>query len=224
MMKRNTQRGFTLMELLISLAVFSVLSVMAYSGLRTVLDSRVHTEQQADRLIDLQRAFTFLGRDIEQTTARSVRDYFGDEKAAFIGAPFGENIIELTRGGWANPNTQYIKRSTMERVIYRYSDEKLIRRSLAKLDQTEEVFSGERELLSDIKEFKIRYFDSALQWHDTWPPDFGEDANLNSLPRAVEVTIDYKGFGEVRRLFRVSPGEYVLKKRKDSEKNKANEN
>ncbi len=60
------------------MAIFSVLSAMAYFGLANVLNAKDHTERQADRLISLQRAFTFIGRDIEQVSARTVRDSFGE--------------------------------------------------------------------------------------------------------------------------------------------------
>ena len=65
--------GFTLIELVVALAIFALLSVMAYSGLRLVLDARERTAQQAERLATLQLAFTVIGRDLEQpSTARCV--------------------------------------------------------------------------------------------------------------------------------------------------------
>ncbi|MHB8746444.1 MAG: PulJ/GspJ family protein, partial [Gammaproteobacteria bacterium] len=37
------QRGFTLLELLVAVGVFAVMAVMAYGGLKSVLDSRKQT-------------------------------------------------------------------------------------------------------------------------------------------------------------------------------------
>ena len=201
------QKGFTLLELLIALAVFSILSLMAYSGLQIVMDSKEHTEKQADRLIELQRAFTFIGRDIEQTIGRSIRDSFGDTKAAMVGSSFGTIPLEFTRAGWRNPAK--LTRSSMERVMYRYDEENITRLSVSALDQPPQVEPLERHLLSEVKELKFRYLDDKLSWNDSWPPSFGPAAGLSSLPRAVEVTLDMIGFGEIKRIFRVSPGEYV---------------
>ena len=40
---KTAMRGFTLLELLVALAVFSIMSIAAYSGLRNVLFlSRIH--------------------------------------------------------------------------------------------------------------------------------------------------------------------------------------
>jgi general secretion pathway protein J len=220
MMKSCHAKGFTLLELLIALSVFSILSVMAYSGLQIVLNSREHTEKQADRLVELQRAFTFIGRDIEQTVGRSIRDSFGDPKGALIGSNFGTIPLELTRAGWRNPAK--LTRSSLERVMYRYDEENLSRLSVLALDQGSQVEPLERHLLSEVKELSLRYLDEALSWHDTWPPGIGEETDLSRLPRAVEVTVNLSGFGEVKRIFRVSPGEYVTKNK--APKNKQGNN
>lgn len=212
-------KGFTLLELLIALAVFSILSIMAYSGLQMVLDSKGHTENQADRLISLQRAFTFIGRDVEQTIGRSIRDTFGDVKPAMVGSPFGTVPLELTRTGWRNP--AHLLRTNMERVMYRYEDETITRLSLSMLDQPNIIEPLERELLSEVKELRFRYMDEKLQWQDEWPPQYAEDKDASKLPRAVEVTINYVGVGEVKRLFRVPPGEYRVR---DKSKDKAGNN
>ncbi|MDH5545705.1 MAG: type II secretion system minor pseudopilin GspJ [Gammaproteobacteria bacterium] len=208
---KRQARGFSLIELLISLAVFSILSVMAYSGLQIVLDSKGHTEQQADRLVEVQRAMTIIQRDIEQVIGRSIRDSYGDRKPALEGSFFGEFPLSFTRAGKRNPMKRV--RSTMERVSYRLAEEKLDRLSVEMLDQPHVVEPLERHLLSDVKELKFRYMDKDLQWQDAWPPQFGEQANPSALPRGVEMTIKVEGIGEIKRLFRVTPGEYAGNKR-----------
>ena len=54
---KRSSKGFTLMELLISMMVFSILSVMAYSGLNSVIETKGHTEKVAKRLVELQTGF-----------------------------------------------------------------------------------------------------------------------------------------------------------------------
>ena len=50
--ERKRQGGFTLLEMLIAMAVFAVMSMVAYQGLRAVLDAS--PPEQAQRLADLQ--------------------------------------------------------------------------------------------------------------------------------------------------------------------------
>jgi len=110
--------GFTLLELLVALAIFALLSVMAYAGLSTVLTANQVLETNMERLTEIQRSVTFLSRDIRQTVDRTIRDTYGDNKQPLIGASefdtLGTPVIELTRTGYANPLGA--KRSFLQRV------------------------------------------------------------------------------------------------------------
>src|SRR5690606_22350959 len=75
---RKRQGGFTLMEMLIAMAVFAVMSMVAYQGLRAVLDADHITREQAQRLADLQVTLSVLERDLAQVVDVRVRDEFGD--------------------------------------------------------------------------------------------------------------------------------------------------
>jgi general secretion pathway protein J len=46
--------GFTLLELLVAVAVFAILSAMAYGGLRNVIDNSQQTESAMERLQQVQ--------------------------------------------------------------------------------------------------------------------------------------------------------------------------
>ena len=71
-------RGFTLLELLVALAVFAIMATAAYSGLRSVLFTRAAVEEQSRRLAAVQMAVYRLEQDVEQTLARGIRDEYGD--------------------------------------------------------------------------------------------------------------------------------------------------
>jgi len=105
--------GFTLLELLVALTVFAVISVMAYSGLNTVITARLQIKQQAEQLANLQQIFIKLGRDIEQIVQRPIRNQYGDEESHIKGTL---QQIEFTRSGWRNPAQQ--NRSSLQRVAY----------------------------------------------------------------------------------------------------------
>ena len=55
------QRGFTLLELLVSLAIFAILGVAAYAGLDAVLNAKDRIEAKADQLGRLQMLFVLMG-------------------------------------------------------------------------------------------------------------------------------------------------------------------
>lgn len=195
---RRAQHGFTLLELLVALAIFAVLAAIAYSALNQVTSTRAHLQAKAERLTALQMVFTVLGRDIEQAIGRRVRDEFGDAEPAMKGGVVvGTSLLTLTRAGWRNPLG--LPRSHLQRVAYGFVDNKLLRHSWTVLDRGPGVLPHEEVMLEDVRAVELRFLDQARQWQGFWPPP-GQDT---TLPRAVEITIDLADWGRVTRLFRV---------------------
>ena len=147
--------GFTLLELLISMAIFSLLAAMAYSGLNNVLQVSQKTEVSGNHFKRLQIAFNVLQRDIEQTIDRSIRDGYGSAQPAIVGGQFNEYLIELTRTGWRNPLQR--ARSNMQRVAYAVEENQLIRLSWKMLDRAAEDPPHKRILLDKVEQLDIKY-------------------------------------------------------------------
>ena len=201
----NRLLGFTLVELLVALAIFAVIAIMAYGGLSTVLQVHSHLEQQGTQLAQLQIAFTWLERDLEQIVSRSIRDEYGEKQPAIQG---NLQQLELTRAGWRNPAQQ--PRSTLQRVAYHLEDNSLWRSYWQVLDRAQDSRPLQVDLLSNLTEFKLRYLDSHLQWHEQWPPSEILETppteiqnQIQPTLKAIEVTVTVVGWGQLTRLFRV---------------------
>jgi len=192
------QAAFTLLELLVSLAIFAILSVIAYQGLQTMLDARARIEAQAARLTELQGLFAILGRDLEQAVGRPVRDGFGDPRPALQG---DSTHLELSRAGRRNPAA--FRRSNLQRIAYLMAENQLLRRSCAVLDRAVGSTFQEGVLAGHIQSLEFRYLDQSLQWRGQWPPSTPQGNRQGILPQAIEVTLEVEGWGRIRRLFRV---------------------
>lgn len=198
---KDSSQGFTLLELLIAMAIFSLISIMSFSGLNTVLFNKENIDAELLRLSDIQRTMLNLSRDIEQSIDRPIRDGLGGSTAALTG---GNNIdstlFELTRTGWRNPAEQH--RSQLQRVAYSFEDNQLIRLTWYHLDHLLTDEPTRRVLLNDVEEVRVRYLD--VDWLDRWPI-FTLDSKTSplSLPRAIEITLKLKKWGSITRLFRV---------------------
>ena len=142
-------RGFTLLELLVALAVFSILSIAAYSGLRNVLFTRAAVEAQSQRLAAVQLAVFRLEQDIEQAAPRSIRDEYGDLQAALLGSELSDDRLTLTRAGWDNPLGQ--PRANVQRVAYRLREGRLWRLHWPVLDQGGRIEPRETLLLDRVR-------------------------------------------------------------------------
>jgi general secretion pathway protein J len=198
----QSSAGFTLLELLVALAIFSLLAVMSYNGLKIVLDQQAATEVQAEALAELQKVYLLLQRDVEQVVPRPIRDEYGDEQPALAGG----DALQLTRGGWSNPAGRL--RSSLQRVGYAFEDGQLVRYSWGVLDRAQDSEPQRQPLIGDIGEMTIRYLDGKNEWQERWPNPLasGDDtAVLTALPGAVEITLDHEKFGPLVWVFRL-PG------------------
>jgi general secretion pathway protein J len=190
-------RGFTLLELLIAVAIFAVVGVMAYGGLQAVLGQQVIARDAAERFREVQFAVQQVARDFQQTHPRPVRETLGDGYRNALRADLRSSYpIEFTRGGWSNPLGQ--PRAAVQRVAYRLDEDRLVRLHWFVPDQTLAEEPVERELLAGVREFRLRFLGPG-GWSDDWPPGLsGEDPA--TLPFAVEFVLALEDLGEIRRL------------------------
>jgi len=198
-------RGFTLLEILVAIAILAVMSVMAYRG---VSEARVAVENAGghmDRLREVQRSMYLLTSDFRTLAPRPIREPIGDGfRAALRRDPNAVTLVELSHAGWSNGAGT--PRGTVQRVSYRIEDRTLIRDYWTVTDPTLANVPVSRRLLTQVDRIEIRYMNSGREWVTQWP-DLGSAGDLafRSRPRAVEITIVLADYGELRRVIEV-PG------------------
>jgi general secretion pathway protein J len=112
-------------------------------------------------------------------------------------------LAELTRGGWSNTAGQ--QRSTLQRVSYALVNDVLKRSYSTELDTVQGTQPVVQDLLSGVKTIQFRYLDANQAWQNTWPPaSLVQPESLWTRPLAVEVTIEFKDWGRIRRLIEVA--------------------
>jgi general secretion pathway protein J len=112
-------------------------------------------------------------------------------------------LAELTRAGWSNTAGQ--QRSTLQRVSYALVDDVLKRSYTTSLDTVLATKPQVQELFDKVKTVQLRYLDSNQTWQNQWPPvNLPAPENLWTRPVAVEITIEFKDWGRVRRLIEVA--------------------
>lgn len=202
-MTPRVQNGFTLIEVLVALAIFGMLSVLAYEAIGQSLSNAELLNARMDRLRSIQQTMRLLGRDILQTAPRPVRDPLGGEYVAAIRTePGTEFALELTRGGWPNPAG--LPRGTLQRASYRIEDGELIRVHWNVLDPTLNSEPLAIALLDGVDSIVFNYLPPGADWTDRWPPEAGPGA-LRLRPQVVEVVLTLTDEGEIRRFFEVVP-------------------
>ncbi|MCK9606098.1 MAG: type II secretion system minor pseudopilin GspJ [Methylomonas sp.] len=182
-------KGFTLLELLIAMAIFAIMATMAYGGLKSVIDTRQATQARAMRVRQLQQTLYLLNEDLLQALPRTIRDELGDDEPAFRGSN-GPELLSLTRA--APALLQDSERSRLQRVSYRFESGQLYRLVWSTLDRTQQSQPLRKHLL-DADGVQIQFFGS--EWVGSWP------ASGSGLPKAVEVVFSLSGLGDIRRGF-----------------------
>lgn len=189
--------GFTLVEMLIALAIFGILTAAAVGLLSFSVTAQDFSDRQLRTLTSIRRAGALLNADLAQATGRTWRDGQGQSQPAFSGAQGGERLMVLVRSGWDNPDDQ--PRSSLQRVEYRFQNGRLLRLGFAGVDGA--GASTVTTLVDEVRDVQLRYRDRSGAWQETWAPDDPAD-----LPAAVELTVASARFGPVRQLFLVGSG------------------
>ncbi len=197
--------AFTLIEVLVSLAIFAILAALCYGALGRTLDSAELLNSRMDRLQAIQRTIRLLGEDLQQLAPRPIRDELGDGFGAALDTNFQSGFaLELTHGGWSNPLV--LPRGTLQRSAYRLEEDELIRYHWMVLDRTLANEAVDVVLLDGVESLLFRFLQSNGQWTEQWPPlNRPGPLGARQRPRAVEIILTLSGEGEIRRLLEIAP-------------------
>ncbi len=206
-------RGFTLLEILVAVAIAAIMFVLGYAGVNQALRERDALEAAQARLTNVQRAMRIMSQDFAQVVPRPARDPQGggDLQPAIASSRSPGTLVTLTRGGWANPIGA--QRQTQQRVRYRFADGKLLREHWLSVDAALNAEPRVRLVLDRVTSVTMRYMDPVSRtWRNEWPaiPSSGAatvatvDLLLRARPAAVEVSVELEDWGTVSRIFEVA--------------------
>lgn len=188
--------GFTLLEILIALFIFSIVSLLLSGALRNIINIQSRTTAHATQLHEVQIALLMMSRDIEQTVNRPVITANGKPEPAFVGTP---TSLTFTRGGYVNASGVAVQ-SSMLREEYFFDNQTLQRKTWPVLDAAPQTLPHSRPLLTKVLSAAFSYLDSKGQFHANWPVGNSQQA---VLPRAVKIKLTIENWGEVSEVVAV---------------------
>ncbi len=197
---KHSSDGFTLIEILVAVAIFGLLSIAAYTVLDAGMRSRQQTESRLSKLEILQRAIHTIEKDLRMLSLRQVRDEFGDKLPLLKGQSEQaglQGFLEFTRSGWRNPAG--LPRSNLQHVIYNFEQNTLTRQHNIFLDQASNSPKVIRTLLKDVTSFNLQFLNQQKQWNNSWSMFGNKDTQL-LLPRAIKLSLELEPFGKIERL------------------------
>jgi general secretion pathway protein J len=194
---KNKYPGFTLIEVLVALFIFAIVSTIMVSALHTLFSSQQSMEQRTNRFADIEMALILLSNDFEQIINRSIRVENGDREEAVIGS---HSQISFTHAGLINSQIQ--PQSNLQRSNYSLKNGSLIRTHWTALDRTSHTKVIHRQLLNHVKELNFEYIDNEGHIQDRWP--MANQASANAMPQAIRITLTLDDLGNLSQTYLVS--------------------
>ncbi len=209
---KNKHGGFTLLEVLIAMTIFALISLAGVTILDTVIKSEDNSQQRMARLNEIQRAFLIMERDFIQLARRSVRVDGEKPLAGFIhvdiqGFTDSADAIAFVRGGWTNPGL-IMPRGDMQSVAYQLNNDTLERWHFNFVDAVAGQEAKKRPLLTQVKQLSFEFYVGKK-----WQKELTEEM----IPQAIAVEVELEDYGVIRREF-LLPGDAPESKTNDKGK------
>jgi general secretion pathway protein J len=178
--------AFTLVELLVALAIFAIMTGFAYRGLNGMLQGREALQQESRKWRDIALFMGRLERDLSAVLARRAIGASGTPLApvsSMIESSASPEGLALTRSG--SP-IQENALAAPQRIAYRLREGRIERLAWAGVDVAPRDEPTAVTVLSDVTSLTLRYLDAKGEWRNAYGlPGTAETAP----PAAVEVTV-----------------------------------
>lgn len=199
MPKPSSHQGFTLLEVLLALAIFAMFSVGAYAVMQGVMTNNDVAKAKIARLSDIQRAVTLMSRDFQQIVPRPGRTNSENSSLVFQTDKNFANSddwgVEFVHAGWLNPGAQ-LHRSELSKTVYRLDHGTLQRLVYLYPDMDSGIEPEITPLLTGVTSFSLRFYKDK-NWQTEW-------TTPKKLPQAVEVTLQLTDYGTIQRILPIA--------------------
>jgi general secretion pathway protein J len=191
------ERGFTLVELLVALAIFAILSGFAYRSLTAMLEARERLRDDARKWRDVAVFVSRLERDLGSILPRIARGSSGamlSPVSSSLATPSEGEGLAITRSG--SP-LQQGPLAAPQRVAYRLREGRVERLSWAALDAAPREEPVAVPILASARALDFRFLDpKSGEWRLAWAPP----GSVQPVPAAVEMTVELASGEKIVRL------------------------
>jgi general secretion pathway protein J len=206
-MNTHKQKGFTLLELMVAISIFAIVSLLTMGGLSNILDTQAHTEKSMQRLIRMQMVFTIMSRELQQLAKRPIRDEYGADMDAITSEISGGfSGIEFTHQGRFSLGDTV----SLQRVAYYLEDKKLIKKIWRVLDRVEDTKANKQIIIDGVDDLNISFYSISqsnnkdpafvrkIEWQSTLT------SGTDDIILAIKIAIKPKDSDEIYRVFNVA--------------------
>ena len=177
-------QGFTLLELLVAMAIFAFIGIMAYGGLAAMIKSSEGSREAREQLAEVQRGLRIVDDDMSMLINRPVRDGLGSQQLALQTGRDGSTVLEFTRTVRVREG---FAPSPFSRVRYRWQEGVLWRDEWNPPDAAQLEPDQVVRLWRGVSGIELRFLEDGKE-SQSWPPP----AENMSLPQALSMQLRFE--------------------------------
>jgi general secretion pathway protein J len=180
----SAEHGFTLVELLVALSIFALVSLMSVALLRSSIDTQNAVGERLAEGGGIERLRALLASELLVAQPATGRDPSGGATPAFAGSATAISFASIADGSDGAPPLRRLR----------------LEQSGAQLTLTRDT-SAPAPIIGDLASARFRFRGSDGGWSDNWSPP-----RPDALPRAVELTLTPRDRPPLIMRFVVAPG------------------
>lgn len=180
--------GFTLIEIMVAMAVFSIMSIVAYQGLERISGVKLHLDQEMRFWRDLTQVMDRMESDFTQLSSRSWRSAAGKIQPPLVSDKKDDGSLQ----------TEFIRldgnRVPMH-LAYRWQDKTLALLVWPGLDVSASQQNKEHLLLKDVEAYEVNFLNDKNEWVADWSGDVAKQR-----PRGIRIRLEFASRGKFERV------------------------
>lgn len=173
-------KGFTLVELLVALFVFSVMAGFAYKAINTLVKSGDALEEEMNALASVQKAIQSIERDLRQKAVPAI----ASTESEPVSLSPDKTQLELT----LIPSSLTTKQQVLKHIRYRLADKSLVREAWKNNKPTSEQPDEVVTLLKNVASVEFSALDQTAE------------TTTQAWPAYFQITLDHEQLGSVKRI------------------------
>lgn len=198
-MNRTTQRGLTLLELIVAIALLALIGLATATTLNSAINNEKHLDTRAEAIEALSYALSIVRQDLEQVVnrpfigpgshdgqTRVMTGYHNEIEAA-------GDLLRFTRTGRRSIPGAF-PGSRLQHIHYQLIDNQLIRATAPVPNPVDEELPLKQILLESIEQIQLHYYLSG--WTNSW----ATEQTSQTLPRAVRITLTTTRWGDIEQI------------------------
>ena len=186
-----SKKGFTIIEVLVTLIILSMIAIISSNILQSSLESEKVSSQRLNAIKELNLASSILRRDIRQIANVSIKDFYGNKiNGTFISELGSENLMFTTKvKSFSN------EVSPLKRVQYVIENKNFIRKQYYSSNPYNQDEFTKSIIINDIDNLKLSFLNEN-KWHQSWPVSPITSKKIPTLIK-IEFRLDNKDYSWV---------------------------